>query len=132
MATFDKILPNGVGLFDFTIYASPRAVLAHRNWPARLVPQDDIRDAFEAEAELAKGWLPGEAELADAPKLDDWHIVDYRGRGQGVYLRGTAAGHPTFGGARTFIETSHLVALDTVGHGWARTLSRWYRLGQQT
>ena len=129
MATFDKTLPNGVGLYDFSVYASPKAVLSHPDWPARLVAQPDIRAAFAIEAQLEAGWLPGADELHDAPKLDEWYIADLRGRGQGVYLRGFVAKHPTFGNIRTFVETSHLVALDTASHGWARTLSRWYRLG---
>lgn len=130
MATFDKTLPSGVGLYDFSIYASPKAILGHPEWPVRLVTQPDIKLAFAIEAKLETGWLPGEDELANAPTLDEWYVADLRGGRQGVYLRGFVTKHPVVGDARTFVETSHVVALDTANHGWARTLSRWYRLGR--
>lgn len=41
-------------------------------------------------------------------------------------LMGHVSGHPTLG--TTFLRTSELYYIDTQS-GWARTLSRWYRLG---
>ena len=131
MSTFDKTLPSGVGLIDFSVYADPDDVLAYNGWPARLVEQPLIKAAIEIEAQLESGWLPGDTELRNAPKLSEWSIANRRSRGQGIYLLGYTSGHPRFGGDRTFVETSHLGAIDTANFGWARTLSRWYRLGKR-
>lgn len=130
MPKFDKTLPNGVALIDFSKYAPTKDVLDYKGWPARLVAQPDIAATLKIEAELESGWLPGAAELNAAPKLVDWVYIDNRGNGQGLYLQGRVTGHPDLHGQEVVIETSHLAAIDGANHKWARTLSRWYRLGR--
>jgi hypothetical protein len=72
---------------------------------------------------IAAAAAPTAAELSQAPLLVDWRIVwDLTG----LALAGFAAGHPQLGSKK--IVTSQLWALDPQLR-WARTLSRFYRLG---
>lgn len=61
----------------------------------------------------------------NAPVLDNW----IRTNRNAMCLAGEASGHPSLQGTRRRIITSDLyvIAEDT---GYARTLSRWYRLGR--
>ena len=72
---------------------------------------------------IAIAAAPTAAELAKAPLLVDWRIVLTL---SGLALTGFAAGHPQLG-ARAIV-TSPLWVLDPE-LCWARTLSRFYRLG---
>lgn len=66
---------------------------------------------------------PTPAELKQAPLLVDWRILmTFRG----LCFVGFAAGHPLLGSKQ--IVTSPLWVLDP-DLRWARTLSRFYRLG---
>ena len=48
----------------------------------------------------------------------------------GAVLRGRVYGHPDIeDGSR--ITTSHLAVIDGAGSEWARTMSRYYRLGRR-
>lgn len=68
---------------------------------------------------------PDPLELAKAPIIDLWQpMVTQRGS---PTLIGYASGHPRFG-ADT-VRTSWLIAINREA-GWARTISRFYRLGQ--
>lgn len=68
---------------------------------------------------------PTSDDLAAAPLLDLWRpLATLEGS---VVLWGQVSGHPRLGS--TTITTSRLIAFDPKA-GWARTLSRWYRLGQ--
>lgn len=68
---------------------------------------------------------PSGADLAAAPLLDLWQaVIDTSGR---PALCGQVTGHPRLDDNAVF--TSRLLALDAA-NGWARTNSRWYRLGQ--
>lgn len=69
---------------------------------------------------------PAAADLAAAPRLDPWQAVLLDTSGIPA-LWGEVTGHPKLGD--TVILTSRLLALDAA-NGWARTTSRWYRLGQ--
>lgn len=68
---------------------------------------------------------PSEADIANAPVLSDWmpavspfaHVI----------LVGKVVGHPILG--TRSITTSQLIAIRPAT-GWARTVSRWYRLAQ--
>jgi hypothetical protein len=71
---------------------------------------------------LAEGGL-SQHHLDAAPILDHWGIV---ARARPV-LAGVTTGHPVLGDHRA-IFTSDLFALDADA-GWARTASRFYRLG---
>jgi hypothetical protein len=66
-------------------------------------------------------FVPGDAELADAPLLADW---DFSIRAV-TNLGGTVVGHPLLG-CRS-IYTSEVFAIDA-DLRWARTFSRFYRL----
>lgn len=68
---------------------------------------------------------PFKADLAGAPRLDRWQpVIDRR---QVLLLSGEVTGHPRLPDGP--VITSRLLALDASA-GWARTASRWYRLGQ--
>lgn len=68
---------------------------------------------------------PTEEDLPDAPILSDWKAAI--SPGGHVMLWGEVTDHPLLGNAS--IHTSQLVAIDAEA-GWARTASRWYRLGR--
>lgn len=68
---------------------------------------------------------PSEANLAQAPVLSDWKAAI--SPGGHVILWGEVADHPILG--TSSITTSQLIAIDPEA-GWARTASRWYRLGR--
>lgn len=63
--------------------------------------------------------------MAQAPVLSDWKAAI--SPGLHVMLWGEVTDHPLLGTAS--ITTSQLVAIDPEA-GWARTASRWYRLGR--
>ena len=72
---------------------------------------------------------PEAGELHAAPFLSDW-AFDAHPRLGGPVLRGRVYGHPDIeDGSR--ITTSHLAAIDGAGAEWARTMSRYYRLGRR-
>lgn len=63
-------------------------------------------------------------DMIGAPSLEDYTPVVYTsGR---IFMFGDAEGHPLLG--TTYISTSDLVWID-VDAGFARTVSRWYKLG---
>lgn len=64
-------------------------------------------------------------DLAEAPQLELWLPV--RNRFGVLALWGQVTDHPTLG--KDDIITSPLVAWGP-DEGWARSISRWYRLGQ--
>lgn len=68
---------------------------------------------------------PTEEDIAQAPVLSDWKAAI--SPGDHVMLWGEVTDHPLLGNAR--IHTSQLIAIDPEA-GWARTASRWYRLGR--
>jgi hypothetical protein len=83
---------------------------------------DEIVDKLHA---AAKGvGEPTTDELENAPKIFDW-TVELSGDG-GAVLVGVVVGHPVIHDGP--VTTSRLQCLDIAG-GWARTRSRWYRLG---
>ncbi|WP_147393083.1 DUF6634 family protein [Paracoccus siganidrum] len=67
---------------------------------------------------------PPRAELATAPILQHWQT--FRTLHGSVVLAGCVSGHPVLRDGP--ICTSGLLSLCPAG-GWARTVSRWYRLG---
>ena len=68
---------------------------------------------------------PSEADIAKAPVLSDWMpAISPVGH---VILLGQVVGHPILG--RRSITTSQLIAIHPEA-GWARTVSRWYRLAE--
>jgi hypothetical protein len=72
---------------------------------------------------IAVAAAPTAAELSQAPLLVDWRVaLGFNG----LALTGFAAGHPRLGTRR--VVTSQVWVLDPQLR-WARTLSRFYRLG---
>ena len=76
---------------------------------------------------LASGWRPDAATLAAAPTIEDWYADHYPGT-QDVCLVGKVTGHPVLGDQ--IITTSPMVAIDPQ-YQWARSHSRFYRLGKR-
>ncbi len=75
-------------------------------------------------ARLAAGWRPGPAELAGAPVLQSWTVLQ---KLAGRVLVGNIHGHPCIPEGRLG-ATSPLAWLDPEDR-YARTRSRWYDLG---
>lgn len=91
------------------------------------IPTKDILAAGLREAaRIAAGFVPGETELADAPLLSNW--VAEAPFGGNLRLIGMVSGHPSIPDG--WCTTSVVRAAD-VDAGWARTVSRYYRLGPQ-
>lgn len=82
--------------------------------------------AAKAIRRLRAGWRPGDDRLDRAPRLENWSFLEL---GAGIYvLTGAVAEHPRLGTIPN-VRTSLLVGLDATNLKWARTLSRFYRLG---
>lgn len=75
---------------------------------------------------IARGEHPTEDEMRDAPLLTDWRVYIF----PLPFLLGTVFGHPEIGDGR-ICRTSELATFDPVA-GYARTFSRFYRLGPRT
>lgn len=125
------ILPS----FDIGI-ADPRGTIGLMNLD-RLIDMDEdqldqrmrikIEAARKAVQRLRAGWRPGPEMLDRAPRLHNWNFVELGP--QRVILVGTVIGHPRLG-ERPLIQTSYLIGLDATHLKWARTLSRFYALGE--
>lgn len=87
-------------------------------WPREYL--DHARRAL-AEAEIG----PSPDTLADSPHLDLWQPIRMS---TDLCLAGAVSGHPLL--QSSFITTSPLIALRPE-EGWARTISRFYQLGQR-
>lgn len=75
-------------------------------------------------ARIRSGVVPGAADLAAAPLLTGWAVQPMPG---GLFrLVGFVSGHPLLQDG--CITTSAILAADEQA-GWARTVSRYYRLG---
>ena len=89
---------------------------------------DDTQTTVTAEIRRALAALeageagPSPDDLATAPLLNDWHAILMH---NSCCLAGEVSGHPQLHGS---ITTSALIVLDP-GLTWARTVSRFYRLG---
>lgn len=84
-----------------------------------------LESALTAFDRLTAGESPDERELAAAPLLTDWRRTLVPAVEPA--LVGRVGDHPVLHGARRVV-TSRLLLLDADA-GWARTLSRLYRLG---
>lgn len=73
---------------------------------------------------ITAGVAPTEEDLANAPRLEDCYL-SYRMLPQ---LEGHVYGHPLFPVSGQHIRTSRVWAI-APEMGWARTESRWYKLG---
>ena len=84
---------------------------------------DQARSLADALDRLAADGRPSRADMAGAPVIDMWRPA----RRFAPALIGLVDGHPILKSPKPKM-TSELFALDSDGH-WARTWSRWYRLG---
>lgn len=87
-------------------------------------PHSFICLAKAAVAALERG--PTSEDLAEAPLADLWAVL-VKDEGDLPALWAQVSGHPLLGDRQ--ILTSALVGLNREA-GWARTISRWYRLGR--
>lgn len=83
-----------------------------------------LTDAKEALEGIAHGEAPTPEDLADSPLLDFWCVGE---EPPFQVLQGVVSGHPLLPDG-SFIHTSVLLFL-AEDLSWARTVSRFYRLG---
>lgn len=89
-----------------------------------LYPWQELEQILADLKAISAGVGPTDADLARAPTLTFWtHAVTPM-----PCLAGHVQDHPNLGGDR-LISTSMLWCIN-YEHRWARTHSRWYRLGQ--
>lgn len=74
---------------------------------------------------LRTGATPQSLAGPSSPVLDGWRFR----LGNNLYMEGMSTGHPKLVGTGRLISTSE-VFLVTEDQKFARTLSRWYRLGE--
>ena len=75
---------------------------------------------------LEQGWRPSALEVADAVSLDNW-VIGIQPHTNQIVFWGEAVGHPILGNRH--IVTSPILWISK-DRQIARTLSRWYRLGE--
>lgn len=100
---------------------TPDGHVEHEHIDQTIALLEDLHSSYRI---LRQHGRPTKALLKDAPVLDAWHLTpcwNYR-------LSGLVNGHPRLVGTDRAITTSDLW-LFAPDHGWARTWSRWYRLG---
>jgi hypothetical protein len=81
--------------------------------------------ALLSDMAMLRAGISPENLAVDAPLLDHW-LVAVR---PASCLVGRSTGHPLLPGVGRAIVTSDLMLMSR-DHEWARTLSRWYRLGR--
>lgn len=82
--------------------------------------------ALVADLEAVRSGNVGAVLPKSAPLLDQWRLAQRAA----LCLTGCSSGHPLLPGVDRQIATSDVWLLST-DRRWARTLSRWYRLGEQ-
>lgn len=75
---------------------------------------------------LAKGIVPNISEMSEMPFLEERRLAARTA----ICFVGLATGHPLLPGSRREVVTSEIIAF-APQLGWARTKSRWYRLGSR-
>jgi hypothetical protein len=75
-------------------------------------------------AAIHSGEGPRPSDLLGTPVLDNWSLEPFRAH----LLAGTVRGHPRLGDSP--VRTTMAILVDE-DQGWARTLSRFYRLGRK-
>jgi hypothetical protein len=93
--------------------------------PGAATPDERAREAYRVLDLLSSGYTPHESDLAGAPFIENWVMI-HVGNGV-VVLIGDVTGHPILKSYKPKM-TSALLAIDEDA-GWARTYSRYYRLG---
>jgi len=90
-----------------------------------LIRPDLIRGLALDVVKLMADGAPQPEELAGAPLLENWSFDPPIASGMAGYVWG----HPTLGDGH--VRTTPVVILDS-GQTWARTISRFYRLGARS
>jgi hypothetical protein len=85
--------------------------------------EDNLTNLLSDIREIRAGEMPPAKVLRDAPIIEQWSC----GLIPAGCIVGSVRGHPILGD-RAHVHTSHLVLIDRE-NGWARTWSRYYRLG---
>lgn len=85
--------------------------------------QDSLTSLLSDIRDLRAGEIPRPMDLSAAPAIDHWSYGHIPAR----CIVGSVRGHSILGN-RARVHTSQLVLLDPE-NGWARTWSRYYRLG---
>jgi hypothetical protein len=89
----------------------------------------DLAEKFQGLAAdlagIANGEAPAPSDLLGAPVLQAWTEVPYAAS----RLSGQGRGHPRLGDPRNL--TTSMAVVVNEQEGWARTLSRYYRLGRR-
>jgi hypothetical protein len=89
-----------------------------------------LRLALDTVTRLLSGWRPGDVDLAGSPLISGWGVAWVQH--ECPVLLGTVTGHPVVGvGDLPVTMTSPVLWIDEHA-GWARTVSRWYRLGERS
>ncbi len=86
-----------------------------------------LRRLFADLEAIAETGTPSRADLANAPLLDRWTLAHIPARE--LCLQGASYGHPLLDGVARPVVTSRIVAM-APDMTWARTWSRFYRLGR--
>ena len=89
-----------------------------------ILSKEAIAAGLREAARIAEGHVPNDTDLTNAPLLSLWAVE--RQPGGMVRLIGVVSGHPSI--ADGWCTTSVVLAADEAA-GWARTVSRYYRLG---
>ena len=85
--------------------------------------ENSLADLLRDVHEIRLQGRPKPSSLHKAPRLEDWsYSALLRPR-----LVGRVTGHPLLGD-QPHVQTSELIVIDAEA-GWARTMSRFYRLG---
>jgi hypothetical protein len=99
------------------------AEFASARQPDQREAGDRLHDLADELQGIRDGAKPDPEDLADAPRLEEWRTATREVR----ILAGRVYGHPSIPDGRR-ITTSDLYAIDRT-RTWARTMSRYYRLG---
>jgi hypothetical protein len=96
--------------------------------PERGIQRARLAEARKAWIELSAGAVPEPEELKRSPLLVLQDIVEDHGF---MFFVGRAFGHPLINEGHR-CQTSLVIGFEGDRIGWARTVSRWYRLQQLT
>lgn len=89
------------------------------------VETERVRSLLTDMERILTGYPPEAVANDDPPILDQWNLINR----PAPCLVGLSTGHPNLPGTNHEIVTSE-VWLMSDDMAWARTLSRWYRLGR--
>ena len=125
MPDFDKIVRHGSSILGLK---DPDLIRLEIDAYPRLAQERVWQDAEADLRKLIAGWRPDITLLSRAPMIHDWRFFEIGGGWS--FLVGSVTDHPKLGD-RPMVQTSVLLAMDMSGLKWARTRSRFYRLGNR-